>query len=703
MAIIGSIRKRGTLLLFIIGGALVAFILGDALGTGGGGQQLDQSIGSIDGKDIDPIEYEFRVQRQIDGYTQAGAQLDENFTKQVRNQVWNNMIQERLVLVQANDLGLVVPNTMVTDGEYKDMLFGDNISPILQSSQDFKDPNTGAFNPEYALQVVALMETQFPAYWSVQEELIRTERVYAKYNELVSKAMYVTHMQGRMAYKEKNDKLRVSYVVKRYTDIPDSAITYGDADLQAYYDAHKDEKVYERKTRRNISYVEWMMEPSEGDRQLLMDDLALLKEDFAKAPNDSIFCVRYSSDRQADVYEYNPGTGGMDIYKEMVNADSSTVIGPFEADGMFRIAKVIQDTLPADTVVNGRHILIGLQAGRTYAGDTTGAQALVDSITSAIDGGADFGALAAKYSDDPGSGANGGDLGFYRRGMMVPAFDSASFASTTVPGQYTVVLTSFGYHILEVVSRGPVVRCLTVDANIEPLDQTITNYFEIADDFAATNNNTELFTQAATAQGLNVIDAPNVLKDFATVNGLEDSRQLVDWAFSTEENRVSEAFEMGDRIVVATITMAREEGPADFEEVREAIEAEVKKEKKYALYSGLMAGATLDEVAANSNGQLIPNQELTLSSVTMPGGGGSEPTVVGTVFSYEVGAMSGPLQGTTGVYVVQVDEKIASPTEADADILAERETAKTLNKSRAAFDPLESMKRAANIEDNRRN
>jgi parvulin-like peptidyl-prolyl isomerase len=100
--------------------------------------------------------------------------------------------------------------------------------------------------------------------------------------------------------------------------------------------------------------------------------------------------------------------------------------------------------------VRARHILIGTRGGLT----DDQAKARVDSVRGAILGGADFADLARRYSDDPGSGSQGGDLGFFPRGRMVPGFSDTSFA-LPIGRVSQPVKTQFGYHLIRVDEKKP--------------------------------------------------------------------------------------------------------------------------------------------------------------------------------------------------------------------------------------------------------
>jgi peptidyl-prolyl cis-trans isomerase C len=94
---------------------------------------------------------------------------------------------------------------------------------------------------------------------------------------------------------------------------------------------------------------------------------------------------------------------------------------------------------PGETQVDARHILLNSKAE-------------AEKVIAELNAGADFATLAKKYSTDP-AGAQGGDLGFFKKDEMLPEFSDAAFALK--PGEYTKtpVQTRYGWHVIQAVSR----------------------------------------------------------------------------------------------------------------------------------------------------------------------------------------------------------------------------------------------------------
>jgi peptidyl-prolyl cis-trans isomerase D len=101
--------------------------------------------------------------------------------------------------------------------------------------------------------------------------------------------------------------------------------------------------------------------------------------------------------------------------------------------------------------VRARHILVKVAPDATAEAREAARKKAAD-LLARVKSGEDFAALASAHSDDPGSAANGGDLGFFPHGRMTPAFENAAFELQ--PGAVSdLVETPFGFHIIKVEER----------------------------------------------------------------------------------------------------------------------------------------------------------------------------------------------------------------------------------------------------------
>ncbi len=134
---------------------------------------------------------------------------------------------------------------------------------------------------------------------------------------------------------------------------------------------------------------------------------------------------------------------------KMMEAEVSSLPAPSDAQ-VREFYDKNPDKFKQEEAIRASHILINADE-KADAATKAKARARIDGILKQIKGGADFAELAKKHSQD-GSAAQGGDLNFFARGQMVPAFDQA--AAALQPGQVSdVVTTQFGYHIIKVTEK----------------------------------------------------------------------------------------------------------------------------------------------------------------------------------------------------------------------------------------------------------
>ena len=188
--------------------------------------------------------------------------------------------------------------------------------------------------------------------------------------------------------------------------------------------------------------------------------------DRAVAIRDSIRAGAYTFEQAARRYSQDPSaaqnggalgffTGGQTVLP-FENAAYHTPVGqmagPVRTQFGFHLLEVT-DRRPAPTQIRARHILIR-PTGGTPA-DTAAARATVDSLAARIAAGEDFAALARQYSQDPGSAQQGGDLGAFGPGRMVPQFEQAAYALQNPGDVSPPVQSQFGIHLIQLEERIP--------------------------------------------------------------------------------------------------------------------------------------------------------------------------------------------------------------------------------------------------------
>jgi peptidyl-prolyl cis-trans isomerase D len=187
--------------------------------------------------------------------------------------------------------------------------------------------------------------------------------------------------------------------------------------------------------------------------------------------------------------------------------------------------------------VRARHILIRVARDATPE-QSADAEKRATAALERIQKGEDFAEVAKSVSEDPGSKDRGGDLGFFRRGAMVPAFEEAAFALE--PGAVsTLVKTDFGLHVIRVEEKKPAEDRTFEDAKREiarELLQTDTAAVEarkIADALAAAVKDGSTLEDAARKEGL-TLERTDWLQRRAEgfVPGLGTSKALLDTAFA---------------------------------------------------------------------------------------------------------------------------------------------------------------------------
>ena len=696
MATLQKIRNRaGLLIAIIIGMALIAFVIDPStISFIGAGDRFE--IAEIGNNSVSYQDYLARVEELTDVYelNSQGAGLDQETQNFVRERVWQNVVEDMTLRKEYEKLGLDVSSR-----ELFEIIQGDNPHPLVR--QIFTNPETGQVNRAQLLNFwKSLSESGSPEQLTMArfiETSILRERLMTKYNNLVRQGLYVTDIQARNNYIENNRRVDFDYVVQRFNAIPDSAVDITSKDLRDYYKEHQNQ--YQQEKSIDLEYVVFDIEPTEGDKQVILNDIKGLKDEFTAIPKDEVeLFVRSTSDESYSDENLGYDDLSPSIKDSMFNAEPGYVYGPYQEDDAYKMTRLVEINYVPDSV-RARHILI--QPSQQM--DMAQAQTLADSLKNLIEGGANFETLAQQYSQDPGSASEGGNLGWFTEGTMVEAFNDAAFENEV--GEIEIVETNYGLHIIQVLERGPEVKKIkvaTVVRYLEPSEETINEIYRQASQFGGNNRTYQAFNEAVKKQGYNKRIASNLKPMDRTISGLETPREMIQWGFNAEEGDVSDIFEIDEKFVVATVKEKREKGVAPFEKVEAEVRLAVLKEKKGKKIAGNIKNEgkeRLSELAVSLDTEIKTATNITFSSFSIPEAG-VEPKVIAKAVYKNEGEISEPIIGSNGVYVIEVTN-VDEPEMDEMAIEQEKERLSRSFQSRANFEPVNAIKEKAEIEDKR--
>lgn len=713
MSVLEKIRSKTGLLVGIVGLALLIFVLESLLGSGGAlFSSQDRLVGVIDGDKIDVTHFKTKVDEQVAQIQKANpnAQIDEKTKEQIIDQVWNQMVNDKVIKVQFKNVGV-----SVSDDELYDLML---VHPHQYVVQQLTDQQTGKVyeqfaRPDGSLDPVKLsgfvnqMTAEQENFWKQLEKSIIEVRTAEKYNNLLKKGLYVTSAEAKDAFIAQSKQVNASFVMKRYASVSDSTVKISDDDIAAYYNKHQNEyKVKE--TSRKIEYIAYDVMPSKLDYEALQKDAMRVVDEFKtkSAKEDSSYIAQESEGEQVVISNYSK--------KNMIIADSTvfvapqgTVFGPYTEGTFIKIYKLSNVKSVADSA-KVRHVLIGLQSQKTQTQRTPeAAKRMADSLlvllkTKQVS----FDTLVKTVSDDGGSIDKGGDYGWFDENKgFVDGFKNAGLEGAV--GNITVVPTQFGFHIIEVMgvskTRHNSYRVAQISKLIAPSSETTQEYFKQASDFAGQNQTAELFNKSVETQKLNKRIADNIKENEKSIVGLENPKELIRWMYKSKKGEVSPVFEFKDRFVVAVLSSIKEKGVAPLEEVKEEAKAKAIRDKKAEVFItefNTKAGAakTAEDIATKMG--LMPEKadNLTFGSYNVAAIG-REDALIGAATSMKANTTSKAIKGDNGVFIVCVNSVNELPL--PKDFKAKQKEVEQSSASRVDYELYEALKDKANIEDHR--
>jgi len=699
MATLEKLRNRlGVLVAAVIGLALLAFILGDLFRSGSTLLNKRQyEIAEINGKSISWQDFNARLEVAVENYKTNSGQpdLDESTYQTIRNQVWSNLLNQYIMKKEFASLGVECSGE-----ELFDMVQGTNIHPQISSAPIFQNEMTGQFDPAMVIRFLKNMQAdqtgRTQAAWIEFEKELMDNRVYTKYQNLISKGLFITSSKVDNEYIESNRKYNFDYVSKRYIQVHDSLVTVTEKDVTDYFQSHESE--FQQEASRDVSYVTFDVVASEMDRQNVETWINDQAVEFKRIETAEQY-IRLNSDSGFDPLYHSPEELDADLQQWVDTAKLESVYGPYLLAETWKLARVTGIKELPDSV-RASHIVLPPDANNSILA----AQATIDSLKTLAENGADFAALAQEFGTDA-TKDKGGDLDWFQNGAMVQPFsDSCFFAQK---GDILTVTTQFGVHLVKVTDQGPKSKKYQIgilDRRIEAGQETYQSFYSEASKFASTYSSGDKFEEGVNEMNLTRRVANNLAEGDRVISGLESPRNLILWAYKdkTKKGDLSEIFEFGNRYVIARLDEIRETGTATLDQVYGEVESVVRNQKKADYmeeeFAGIDKTKSLEEIAAENSLQVRNVADANFTSMSIPGIG-VEPAISAALAIIPEGQVSDPIRGVNGIYIIRTSA-IANPEQA-IDVVATRSRLLQSLSSRAGYQAFQALEKSAKIVDKR--
>lgn len=678
MTALGKIRSKGILLIIIIGLGLFAFIAEEAFRSCNGIKgQNSQQIGEVLGEKI----YVQDFQKLLDEYqdamklTMRTDNLSEDQLNQLKDQVWQQLVSERVMKEDCKKLGLTV-----TEDELQNVL-NDGTNQLLTQTP-FVNQQTGRFDVSILKQFIDAyrkaeasnnsqqLDQMRPAYnyWLFVEKNLRTQLLAQKYQSLLANCVLSNKVEAKMAFNEENEEAQIQLASIAYNTIKDADIKVTDEELKAKYEELKPAFRQQQETR-DVKMVDVQVKASATDRAQLQKDMAGYQKQLAAAADPTQVVSKSGSMIQ---YIGLPVSGkAFQQYPDIASKIDSMAVGTTGVventkDNTYNIVRILSRTELPDSV-EFRQIQVG---GKTLEA----ARASADSIQKALAAGGDFQAIAKRYGQDSTTTWFTGAM--YEQASTMSQDNRAyieALLNGAVGSTQNIELTQ-GNVVIQVLNRKAMKNkavAAVIKKEIRFSDDTYSKAYNRFSQFVTQSQASLADLQKhATKFGYTVQD----LNDFATSShtvgnvGGSGIRDAIKWIFEAKEGQVSQLFEAGkenDHLLVLCMTKIHPQGyrPWDDAQVKEILKREVIRDKKAEMIMAKLKGVNSIAAAQAKGAKVSTVNQITFAAPAfIQATGAAEPALSGAVAATAQGKFcSAPVKGNAGVYVFQVVKKQMRP------------------------------------------
>ena len=641
--------------------------------TSSGGESIQTAvIAEINGDKIYYKDYEERVRQRIEQMRNNPQTQDQEIDDQsIRTQIWNEMVDEILLNQAGKKFGITV-----TDEEIADILI-ENPPDFLK--QSFTD-TAGNFDKNLYLELITNPERLIYYTGQNPDELdpeeknrqinnFRNEIVNVteylklqKLNEAMDNTIKAAYAISSPSYVEEkyinnNSTADINFIYLGIESVNDS-INVTDKEIEEYYNAHKG--MYKTKENRRVKTLSFDFLPSKDDSNRVNKRVEKVTNELNAATTDlerdSIFAIKMNeySGIENDwklIQDVPPQTAAV-----LADIPTNAVFGPVPMMDGVHFYRVDGRRQGEQEVVKASHILIG------FGNNKDSAKAEANKVLSLAKKG-NFAELASKYSEDKGSAAQGGDLGYFGKGRMVPEFEKAAFGAP-VGGVVGPIESQFGYHIIKVTDK----RSEEIKYSEIMFAPTISG---------ATKNKIKRDAYAAMKQiedGVNIdtlaaklgvrCDESHSIQKYQPFQG---SMSLSNKIFEAKLNDVLAPQEISNNyVVVCQVSKIIKDGITPLEEVKESVSSKIAKIKKLDILKKRMnevynSVKNLNTLPMDSAASLPYDVKVYSAQINNNGAIQGAPTdhiATSAIFNnLKVGKINEPVRGGNGYFIVELKNK----------------------------------------------
>lgn len=667
MAALGTIRKRGVILIVIIGLGLFAFIAEEMFRScEATSNERRLQVGEVLGKKLSVQDFQNLIDeyQEVIKMTQGRDNLTEDELNQVKDQVWNTYVNNTIVEAEADKLGLTV-----TKEELQNVLRA-GTNPILLQTP-FVNQQTRRFDASMLTKFLddykkvengqdAQMAEQYRTiykYWQFIEKSLRQQILAMKYQNLLAGCLLSNPVSAKMAFDAQAEESDIQLASIAYSTVNDNDVKVSDADIKAKYDEQKE--MYKQYVEsRDIKYVEFLVLPSAADRKAIQATMADAQKQLQEGTDPAVV-VRKAQSQEAYL--------GIPVTRNAFSRDIATKIdsmavgqttAPFEtkADNTLNVVKLISKTQLPDSVEYRQIQIVGatVEAARKTA----------DSVYAALQAGAPFDSIAKKYSQT--GQKQWLTSAMYENSQTIDADSKLYLEALNTLGVNEMKNIAFtqGNVIVQVTARNAMVDkyvAAVVKHTIDFSKATYSAAYNKFSQFVSANQTVEAMEKNAAKFGYKVSERKDLFNSEHNVAGIRATGEAMKWIFDAEAGAVSPLYECGnnDHLLVVAMTKVHPVGYRDMEDVKDVIKQEVMRDKKFDMLKGKLAGANNIGSAKSKGARVDTVRQITFGApVFVQATGASEPALSGAVAATKKGAFCPRvIKGNGGAYMLQVIDK----------------------------------------------